>query len=116
MRRGETREEAMSQSDRIARFDQPRGNRIRRRDVLRGIAAGGLTLAAAPLIGAGRARAEQPKRGGNLRVAMLGGGTSDTLDAHSTIVQTDLVRVMMLYNCVTSLDVDAKVVKVLAES
>jgi peptide/nickel transport system substrate-binding protein len=47
---------------------------------------------------------------------MLGGGTSDTLDAHSTIVQTDLLRVMLLYNCLTSLDVDAKVVKVLAES
>jgi ABC-type dipeptide transport system, periplasmic component len=47
---------------------------------------------------------------------MLGGGTSDTLDAHSTIVQTDLLRVMLLYNCLTSLDVDAKVVKVLADS
>ena len=45
-----------------------------RRALLRGAAAGGLGLAAAPLIGSGKARADEPKRGGNLRVAMLGGG------------------------------------------
>jgi len=86
-----------------------------RRALLRGAAAGGLGLAAAALIRSS-ARAQTPKRGGNLRVAMLGGGTSDTLDAHVTVVQTDLLRVMLLYNCLTSLDVDAKVVKVLADS
>jgi len=86
-----------------------------RRALLRGAAASGLGLATAALIGSS-ARAQTPKRGGDLRVAMLGGGTSDTLDAHVTVVQTDLLRVMLLYNCLTSLDVDAKVVKVLAES
>ena len=114
--KGATREEDMSSIDRkpgLARSGRVRCPAALSCEVP---AAGGLGLAAAPLIGSGKARADEPKRGGNLRVAMLGGGTSDTLDAHSTIVQTDLLRVMLLYNCLTSLDVDAKVVKVLAES
>src|SRR5580700_6576739 len=97
--KGTTREEVMSSID---RKPGPLWTRpLPRRALLQGAAAGGLGLAAAPLIGSGKARADEPKRGGNLRVAMLGGGTSDTLDAHSTIVQTDLLRVMLLYNCLT---------------
>ena len=41
---------------------------------------------------------EAPKKGGNLRVAILGGSTADTLDAHNMITQPDSHRVMALYD------------------
>lgn len=87
-----------------------------RRDLLRAGAAG---LAGAAMLAplARRAMADDaPKRGGNLRVALLGGGTSDTLDAHVGVVQPDFCRNALLYNGLVQLDVNAKVVNALAES
>jgi peptide/nickel transport system substrate-binding protein len=92
--------------------------RIDRRELLRGVAGAGLGLAGSALL-EGRpsvAWADTPKRGGNLRVAMLGGSTSDTVDAHTMVNQVDSARVMTLYEGLVQLDTNAQVVNVLAES
>lgn len=57
-----------------------------------------------------------PKRGGDLRVAMTGGGATDTLDAHGMNQVPDEARVLMLYEGLTILDENSRVVNVLAES
>src|SRR5213080_3257421 len=61
-----------------------------RKEIVRGALGAGAAFAAAPLIAgcgggssssSGGGRAGSPKHGGDLRVGMLGGSTSDTLDA-----------------------------------
>jgi peptide/nickel transport system substrate-binding protein len=91
---------------------------LSRRDVLRGAVVAGAGVAGASMLGAwpSAAKADTPKRGGNLRVAMLGGNNADTVDAHGTITQPDTGRVMQLYNCIASINNDGKVTNVLAES
>ena len=86
-----------------------------RRDLLK---IGGAGILGATMLSplARPAYAETPKRGGNLRVAMLGGSSSDTLDAHVGVVQPDFCRNALLYNSLVQLDVNAKVVNALAES
>ena len=90
-----------------------------RRDVLRGALAGGVILASGGLAAAcggsspsGSATptptGPAPRRGGNLRVGILGGSTSDTLDAHKEVVQPDALRVMALYNPLVRLNTKAR--------
>lgn len=87
---------------------------LSRRTMLKGSAAlaGMGALGALPKL----ARAETPKKGGNLRVAILGGGSADTLDAHNMVTQPDSHRVMALYEGLTQLNSDGKLTYVLAES
>jgi len=54
--------------------------RLSRRDFFAGATALGLAAAATNLIGTTPARADTPKRGGNLRIGIGGGGTTDSLD------------------------------------
>jgi peptide/nickel transport system substrate-binding protein len=74
---------------------------ISRRSVLAG--AAGLGLCLSPLAPAASAPApdtpapDKPRRGGNLRVAILGGGSADTLDANSNVNQPDAARVLSMY-------------------
>src|SRR5215472_14727465 len=75
----------------------------------------GAAVAAAALL-PGSVRADTPKRGGNLRVALLGGGASDTIDAHASVSVPDTARAIALWEGLTRLDVDGKVVNALAES
>jgi len=97
-----------------------------RRDVLRGALAGGVTLASGGLAAAcggsspsasttPPAGGPRPRRGGNLRVGILGGSTADTLDAHKEVTQPDAIRIMALYNSLVRLDAKAQVVNDLAE-
>jgi peptide/nickel transport system substrate-binding protein len=97
-----------------------------RRDVLRGALAGGVILASGGLAAAcgssstspsatPTAGGSGPRRGGNLRVGILGGSTSDTLDAHREVVQPDAIRIMALYNPLVRLNNKAQVVNDLAE-
>jgi peptide/nickel transport system substrate-binding protein len=86
--------------------------RLDRRTFLAG--AAGLGLAAA---GAASARAaDQPKRGGNLRIAILGGGASDTLDPHVVVTQPDNARSFALFEPLVELGADAKLTNALAET
>jgi peptide/nickel transport system substrate-binding protein len=95
-----------------------------RRQVLRGAISGGAILTGGALAAACTSSSTKtkvtpsaltPKRGGNLRVAILGGSSSDTLDANREVVQPDALRVMALYNGLVRLDPSAKVVNDLAE-
>jgi peptide/nickel transport system substrate-binding protein len=95
-----------------------------RRDVLRGALAGGAILATGGLAACGAsspsasptpsASGPRPRRGGNLRVGILGGSTSDTLDANREVTQPDAIRIMALYNSLVRLDTKAQVVNDLA--
>ncbi|MEA3149416.1 MAG: peptide/nickel transport system substrate-binding protein [Gammaproteobacteria bacterium] len=86
---------------------------INRRTVLEG--AAGLGLSA--LLGSNSARAaDMPKRGGNLRVAILGGGSADTLDAHLNVTQPDAARILGLYQPLRRVRHGGKFQDLLAES
>jgi peptide/nickel transport system substrate-binding protein len=80
--------------------------------LLSGAAAG----AAISAFGIGRARAAEPKKGGDIKVAILGGGSSDNIDGHKMINEVDYLRSKQLYDPLTNHSPDAKVVNVLAES
>jgi peptide/nickel transport system substrate-binding protein len=90
---------------------------IDRRDLLREAIAGAGGLVGISLLErASSAAADTPKRGGNLRVAILGGTSADTLDAHAEVTQTDVTRAQWLYEPLVELDRDGHLVNVLAES
>lgn len=87
-------------------LSEPVGNRaLSRRDFLRVSGGGAALLATGGVLGArgntGLTTSSSrgiPKRGGNLRVAVLGGSSSDTLDADAEVSTPDLIRVTALYN------------------
>lgn len=59
---------------------------------------------------------ETPKKGGNLRVAILGGGSADTLDANSNATQPDTARIFALYEPLRDIGKGGAYFNVLAES
>ena len=102
-----------------------------RRDFLRGIALTGVAATAGGLLAgcstgskgsAGSTStstptsAGKPKRGGNLKVGLSGGSTSDTLDPHQGLTYLDTGRFEALYQPLVKLNQDAAVEYVLAES
>jgi peptide/nickel transport system substrate-binding protein len=99
-----------------------------RRQFLRGIAATGAVAGAGSLLAAcsGGSSSETPKqatqasrtlrRGGNLKLGLTGGSSSDTLDPHKSLTYTDTSRLQSLYQPLVQLDAQAKVEYVLAES
>lgn len=88
---------------------------INRRSVLAGAAGLGLSLS-----GLGAAAdappVERPRRGGNLRVAVLGGGSADTLDANLNQTQPDTARVHSLFQPLRQLRHGGAFENLLAES
>jgi peptide/nickel transport system substrate-binding protein len=88
---------------------------ISRRSVLAGAAGLGLSI---NMFGStsNSVAANAPKRGGNLRVAILGGGSADTLDANSNMSQPDTARVLCLYQPLRRVRHGGKFENVLAES
>ena len=92
---------------------------LSRRAFVGGLAAAGLGV---PLAACGSSASSastsagtgKPKRGGRLRVAMTGGGSSDTLDAHSTVNFLDAARVAQLYDPLAALDYNATIQLALA--
>lgn len=97
-----------------------------RRDVLRGAGVLGVAAAGVPFLASCSSSnssstsptavgSAAPTPGGNLRVAILGGSTSDTLDAGREVTQPDALRVMALYNGLVRLDQKAQIVNDLAE-
>ena len=59
--------------------------------------------------------AGQPRRGGHLRVGASGGASSDTLDAHNPLTNTDFPRVAQLYDQLVTIDPKGAPAFVLAE-
>jgi peptide/nickel transport system substrate-binding protein len=105
-----------------------RAEGLGRRQFLRGIAATGAVAGAGSLLAAcsGGSSSENPKqatqasrslrRGGNLKLGLTGGSSSDTLDPHKSLTYLDTSRLQSLYQPLAQLDAQAKVEYVLAES
>jgi peptide/nickel transport system substrate-binding protein len=95
-----------------------------RRQFLRGIAATGAVAGASGLLaacgnsstGSGTVAASTPRRGGDLKVGLTGGGPSDTIDPHKGLTYTDSSRLQSLYSPLVQLDADANLEYMLAES
>lgn len=88
----------------------------RRQFLERGALAGGL-LAAGPLLAAcGSSNESAAQSGGRFRVAVGGGSSKDTIDAHKLLSGADSARLANLYNKLFDYDIDFKVTPVLAES
>lgn len=85
-----------------------------RRDFIRGAGALGVT---STLLGgmAASAKAATPKRGGNLRLGMTGGSSSDTISASNTVTELDNPRILALFEPLVSVDLQGTVSNVLAE-
>ena len=56
------------------------------------------------------------RRGGNLKLGLTGGSSSDTLDPHKSLTYLDTSRLQSLYQPLVQLDAQAQVEYVLAES
>jgi peptide/nickel transport system substrate-binding protein len=68
------------------------------------------------ILGAGKALAQTPKKGGKIRVAGFGSSTADTLDPAKQSYSTDYCRCTMFYNGLTELDATLTPQLALAES
>jgi peptide/nickel transport system substrate-binding protein len=92
--------------------------------VLRRAALGGLALSGGGVLldvvnrsdAFAAATAAVVKHGGTMRVGVGGGSTSDTLDAHNPLVDTDIARVFQLYEPLVARDKNYALQNVLAES
>jgi peptide/nickel transport system substrate-binding protein len=92
------------------------GEQITRREALRRFAVGGALLTTIPLVGPlglktlrgseprTSALSVRPKYGGTLRAGLLGGSSSDTLEADNLISFMDLARGFNLYDPLASFD------------
>lgn len=104
-------------------------SQLSRRQVLQGGAIGAAAIGAGSLLaacgsssssssstGGGTTSAGKPVRGGNLRVAMVGGTPDDVLEADAAYNFPQVMRNFALYNGLVALDADGKAVSnVLAE-
>jgi peptide/nickel transport system substrate-binding protein len=96
-----------------------------RRQFLRGIAAAGAAAGAGGLLAAcggpgtttqaNKARVSR-RRGGDLKLGLTGGSSSDTLDPHKSLTYLDTSRLQSLYQPLVQLNGLAQVEYVLAES
>ncbi|MQA97570.1 MAG: peptide ABC transporter substrate-binding protein [Streptosporangiales bacterium] len=102
-----------------------RGSRVTRRSLLRLTAAGAVTIGAGAALAACGSSADpsgapagggNPKRGGRLRVGLVGGSAKDTLNAHSPVNHPDQARIINLYEGLASFDENYQVRMALAES
>ena len=97
-----------------------------RRQFLRGIAAAGAMAGTGGLLAAcggsssGQTQhldaSRRMRRGGNLKLGLTGGSSSDTLDPHKSLTYIDTSRLQSLYQPLVQLDAQAQVEYVLAES
>jgi peptide/nickel transport system substrate-binding protein len=114
--------------DRPDQSSTPRpGSEFGRRQFLRGIAAAGALAGGGSLLAACGGSSASPtqhldqasrtlKRGGNLKLGLTGGSSSDTLDPHKSLTYIDTSRLQSLYQPLVQLDAQAQVEYVLAQS
>src|SRR5579871_2775125 len=88
--------------------------RLSRADFLKLGAATGVGLALPGLL-TSAAQAATPKRGGTLRIAAIGGGSSETLNPNQLIGDMDIARSRCLFEGLTDFDPSGKVYNVLAK-
>lgn len=92
----------------LARMQGMAARGATRRDILRGLVAGGMTIAMASMVSTKIAHAQDavPVRGGALKVAGSSSSTAETLDPARFGNGTDYARGFMFYNTLTALDGD----------
>src|SRR5205807_1498611 len=96
---------------------------ISRQRLIQGTLAGAAALGAAGVLpgldsvsaGTFQAPAAAPKRGGRLRVGMVGGGTSETLDPNRQVNEIDTARSHILYERLVDFKPDGSLFYQLAE-
>jgi peptide/nickel transport system substrate-binding protein len=94
------------------------GKALDRATLLRGTIGTGLALTGAGTFGvlaAPASAAAKPKRGGTLRVGIVGGSAKDSLDAHRQVAQPDIARAKQLYETLAKFDERFKIVPWLAD-
>jgi peptide/nickel transport system substrate-binding protein len=111
------------------------GRGLSRRALLRGGAAAGITVATGGILAAcggsgkssnaatgagseaqaGGAAEGAARTGGRLRVGIIGGGASETLDFNQALAEMDTARALNLFEGLTDFDPDGKSYNVLAE-
>lgn len=115
----------MDRSDQSSTRRQAEG--LGRRQFLRGIVATGAVAGAGGLLaacgGSSSGSIQQatqaslpPRRGGNLKLGLTGGSSSDTVDPHKSLTYLDTSRLQSLYQPLVQLNALAQVEYVLAES
>jgi peptide/nickel transport system substrate-binding protein len=77
---------------------------------------GGLLAACGPKGATGAVKKTVKRHGGNLKLGLTGGSSSDTVDPHKGLTYTDTARLQSLYSPLVQLDAAARVELVLAES
>lgn len=101
------------------------GVAIGRRQLLFGIAAAGAVAGGSGLLaacggsnaaGTNAVAAVSPKRGGDLKVGLTGGGPTDTIDPHKSVTYLDSSRLQSLYSPLVQLDANANLEYMLASS
>ena len=103
------------------------GDSLGRRQFLRGVAATGAVAGAGGLLAACGGSSKSPaaapsstaaprRRGGNLKVGLAGGSSSDTVDPHQGLTYLDTGRFEALYQPLVKLNKQAENEFVLAES
>jgi peptide/nickel transport system substrate-binding protein len=90
--------------------------RLSRRDFFAGATALGLAAAATNLIGAMPARADTPKRGGNLRIGIGGASTTDSLDPRTYADIGVITLGAQLFSSLVEFDENHNLVPALIES
>jgi peptide/nickel transport system substrate-binding protein len=94
---------------------------LSRRDLLGLAATSAAVIGAGPLLAgcsaqpAPGAESGSPRRGGRLRVGIVGGSAKDSLDAHGPVTHPDEARVIQLYDTLATYDTDFGIKLVLAE-
>lgn len=97
------------EQDRAANASKRSG--VTRRGALQaGIALGGL------LAGGGVSRADEPKRGGILRLGLGGASTTDSMDPSTTQNSVGATQNQQVYSCLIDLDAETRLIPGLAES
>jgi peptide/nickel transport system substrate-binding protein len=75
-----------------------------------GLAAGGLAIGAGRALAASPRRGvEPPKRGGNFKVALTGGGAKDTMNAHYALAKGDEARMVTAFEPLLEYDDDYRI-------
>jgi len=101
------------------------GKRLSRRSLLKGAAAMGAVAALGPIAsacGGGETStgetgaAGEPKKGGDLKIGIVGGSAKDTADPHLAAFEADISNEYIMYEVLTGYDFDANLINYMAES
>jgi peptide/nickel transport system substrate-binding protein len=95
--------------------DAESGFTLSRAEFLKLGGAAGVGLALPGLLTSTAQAAASPKRGGTLRIAAIGGGSSETLNPNQLIGDMDIARSRCLFEGLTDFDPNGKVYNVLAQ-